>query len=192
MWNDLVKDFKVSGVILSEAVRKGLLKTRTRAESKKLSDKERAPQKHSPETKALISRRRREYLTRMGKSAWSHHAHHVHFDSVPCKRVKDYLTEIGCLFEEEHQPLRHKKRFFAIDIAFPLLKIGWEINGGQHYDGDNKLKPYYQNRHDLIEAEGWKLIEIPYRKAFDKTYIDSLVKEINDEMVLRVGYDPTT
>ena len=47
-----------------------------------------------------------------------------------------------------------------IDIAFPDIKLGIEINGNQHYNSDGTLKDYYQERHNLIEEAGWKLLEV--------------------------------
>lgn len=57
-------------------------------------------------------------------------------------------------------------RHYSIDIAFPDIKLGIEINGNQHYDRKGNLLPYYQERHDLITQAGWKLIELHYSIAW--------------------------
>lgn len=49
------------------------------------------------------------------------------FKSKPCETVKEYLKSKGIKFVEEWQPLDHRN--YAIDIAFPDIKLGIEING---------------------------------------------------------------
>jgi very-short-patch-repair endonuclease len=92
--------------------------------------------------------------------------------SVPCEKVKEYLIKKNIKFIEEWIPL--EDRFFSIDIAFPDIKLGVEINGNQHYERDGSLKPYYQDRHDLIEAAGWKLIELHYSYCFNEELLDKI------------------
>lgn len=46
--------------------------------------------------------------------------------------------------------------------------------------GNGELKPYYQNRHNLIEASGWKLIEIPCGCIWDKELVNK-IKEVLEE-----------
>ena len=94
------------------------------------------------------------------------------FKSVPCETLKEYLRKRNISFVEEWQPL--ESRGFSIDIAFPDKKIGFEINGNQHYDSTGKLKPYYQERHDLIVSSGWKLIELHYSIAYKPELLDKL------------------
>lgn len=84
--------------------------------------------------------------------------------SVPCNNVKKYLNDHNIDFVDELSPIAG--RAFSIDIAFPHLKIGIEVNGNQHYNRDGSLKPYYQQRHDLIQAEGWRLIQVHYTECF--------------------------
>lgn len=67
------------------------------------------------------------------------------------------MLKNNIIFIEEYKPLND--RLFSIDIAFPDKMIGIEINGNQHYDIEGNLKPYYQNRHELIETAGWTLLE---------------------------------
>lgn len=93
--------------------------------------------------------------------------------SIPCENVKKYLTDRGIDFIPEYQPL--DDRFFSIDIAFPQIKVGIEINGMQHYNSDGTLKPYYQERHDLITSAGWKLIEVFYTECFSDEKISKFL-----------------
>lgn len=86
------------------------------------------------------------------------------FVSPPCEFFKSYLDSKNIKYLEEYRPLTD--RFFSIDIAFPDLKIGIEINGEQHYNRDGSLTEYYQNRHEKITSVGRELFEIHYRHAF--------------------------
>ena len=85
--------------------------------------------------------------------------------SKPCGKVKEYLDSKNIKYVEEWQPL--SDRFFSIDIAFPDIKLGIEINGNQHYNADGTLSQYYQERHDLIVESGWTLIEVHYSSCFN-------------------------
>jgi very-short-patch-repair endonuclease len=98
--------------------------------------------------------------------------------SVPCERLKEWLKKGDIQFVEEFQPLRHRGRYFSIDIAFPDKKIGIEVNGNQHYEKDGTLSPSYQDRHDQIEAEGWTLYEIHYPVCFVDEAIAKMVDMI--------------
>ena len=98
------------------------------------------------------------------------------FDSAPCQKLKDALQSMSISFHDEFTPL--DDRFFSLDIAFPALKVGIEINGEQHYNRNGSLKPYYQQRHDLIEGAGWKLYEIHYSICYDEKRLQPIVDSI--------------
>mgnify|MGYP000868652126 CR=1 FL=1 len=86
------------------------------------------------------------------------------------KIISKYDLEVFQFYKD-----REFGRLFEIDFAIPSLKIGFEINGNQHYDGDGNLKKYYQDRHNIIESKGWKLIEIHYLKCYNNDYIESII-----------------
>lgn len=99
--------------------------------------------------------------------------------SVPCEVFKEQLRMRGIEFVEEHYPL--EDRFFRIDVAFPEHKLGIEINGSQHYKmGSSQLTDYYQDRHNIIESNGWKLIEVYHRHVWDSNKVDELVNIIEE------------
>lgn len=100
------------------------------------------------------------------------------FKSKPCEVLKSYLSAKGLIFIEEWQPL--EERFFSIDIAFPDIKLGIEVNGNQHYDREGKLNPYYQERHDLICAAGWTLIELHYVSCYNIEQI-GLILDVKEQ-----------
>lgn len=99
--------------------------------------------------------------------------------SVPCEKFKKILKENNISFVEEFNPLFN--RMFAIDISFPDKKIGIEINGNQHYSSSGELKPYYKNRHDLIEKAGWKIYEFHYSLVYNNCLINEIIKKIKDK-----------
>lgn len=132
--------------------------------------------KHTEETKLKLSKIRKEYLLKHPESkVWQTRESKR---SIPCEKLKSILKEHNINFISEFEPLLHLGRFFSIDIAFPNLKIGIEINGRQHYDKDGNLSLYYKNRHELIENDGWKLYEIPYHEAFKSEKMLNMIREI--------------
>lgn len=124
----------------------------------------------SDKTKKLISEKRKTYLSENpDKHVWKRNDK---FSSVPCEKLKSYLVSNNIEFIEEHQPL--DDRYYSIDIAFPNIKIGVEVNGNQHYNPDGTLTKYYQDRHDAICASGWKLIEVHYSLCFNEQNYSSI------------------
>lgn len=132
---------------------------------------------HSKDTKRKLSLLRKQYLAENpDKHPWRSSSK---FKSVPCETFKSMLRKHGCQFEEEFKPL--KDRNFSIDVMFPNLNIGFEINGNQHYDDHTKciLNEYYQTRHELIESTGIKLIEIHYANVYHAGFVEKLIREYN-------------
>jgi hypothetical protein len=122
-------------------------------------------------TKAILSKKQKEHLASHPEShTWKRNGKLV---SKPCEHLKDYLRSKEIVFIEEWSPL--VDRFYSIDIAFPDIKMGIDVNGNQHYNKDGSLKPYYQERHDLIIAAGWKLIELHYSACYNPKVIDSVI-----------------
>lgn len=137
-------------------------------------------QKHTPETKKILSEKRKVWLKENpDKHVWKRHSK---FKSVPCEKLKEFILSKNIKFLPEFTPLID--RSFAVDIAFPEKMVCLEINGNQHYDAIGKLKPYYQEKHDLITAAGWKVIEIHYSLCFNAEYISSLLNTIVNLPVL--------
>ncbi|MDE2105875.1 MAG: hypothetical protein KGL39_52115 [Patescibacteria group bacterium] len=105
----------------------------------------------------------------------------IFWPSAPCNHLKKILTEKKIIYAEEYKPL--KNRQFRIDISFPSVKLGLEVNGGFHYlKHTDILNPKFQKRHDLIVAEGWELMEIPYRFVWDKPYVERLIEKIQRQL----------
>lgn len=122
-------------------------------------------------TSEKISKARTKYLKENpDKHVWKRLSK---FKSEPCERVKKYLNDQGIKFIEEWNPLEFRQ--FSIDIAFPDIKLGIEVNGNQHYNSDGTLKEYYQKRHDLIIESGWKLIELHYSSCFNEELLANII-----------------
>jgi very-short-patch-repair endonuclease len=126
--------------------------------------------KHTDETKKKLSEMRKSWLQENPDShPWRKKSK---FLSEPCEFLKNKLIENGVEFVEEYIPL--KNRFFSMDIAFLDLKKAIEVNGEQHYNRDRTLKKYYQDRHDLIESDGWKILELHYAECYNDSIIEKI------------------
>lgn len=130
--------------------------------------------KHTEHTKQQMSKKRSEWLRKNpDKHPWRKKEK---FISIPCEKFKKYLDSIGLKYISEYNTYSETKRNFSIDIAFPDIKVGIEINGNQHYNKDGSLKDYYQIRHNIIESHGWKLLEIHYSDCFNIESVQNIIK----------------
>lgn len=133
--------------------------------------------KLSEKSKRLIGEKRKQWLlNNPDKHPWKNNKK---FHSKPCENFKDFLKKANISFSEEHDPLIDG-RFFSIDIAFPDKMIAFEINGNQHYERNGSLKPYYQDRHDILEKNGWTVYEIHYKSCFNEDIILDFVKKVQE------------
>lgn len=129
--------------------------------------------KHTSKTKQAMSIKRSTWLMKNPeKHPWKKK---TKFISIPCENFKKYLDSIGLKYVAEYDTYKETNRNFSIDIAFPNIKVGIEINGNQHYNRDGTLKQYYQKRHDIIEAAGWKLLEIHYTSCFKEKDMKNII-----------------
>lgn len=127
--------------------------------------------KHTEKSKKTISEKRKLFLkNNPDKHPWKRNDK---FKSVPCEKIKQFLKEKNILFVPEWQPLENK--FYSIDIAFPDIKLGIEINGNQHYNSDGTLKEYYQKRHNEITDSGWTLLELHYSISWNLNKFETIL-----------------
>jgi len=155
-------------------------KIRSISESNILSNIK-SPRKLSEECKRKISNSIKKFLKENPeKRMW------VKNESKPSILFKKILLDNDIPFIEEYKPL--EDRFFSIDIAFPDKKIGIEINGQQHYDKNGNLKEYYQNRHDLIESNGWILFEIKANLFYKIDFINKFLSVLKNKVDLHIDY----
>ena len=119
---------------------------------------------HSEETKKIMSEKRKQWLFQNPDlHPWKNRDK---FKSEPCEKAKTFLLSCGVSFVSEFSP-QIEGRYFSIDIALPDKMIALEINGNQHYERNGQLKPYYQERHDLLTSHGWNVFEIHYSACFN-------------------------
>lgn len=178
-WNELMKKFKITTYMLSRGKKEGLFVSVSHKEASKRSKSLSRFNSPSLETRAKISAARKKYLL-THPHPWANTKHNY---SAPCELLKSLLKEEKINFIEEFQPLREKGRFFAIDIYFPELKLGIEINGTNHYDKQGNLAPYYLDRHNLICAEGISLVEIRYHKIYSEDFRRELIRLLREPVV---------
>lgn len=134
--------------------------------------------KHTEETKQKLSKIRKEYLkNNPDKHPWKNNSK---FKSVPCEKFKEKLRLENISFVEEYQPLI-PENYYSIDIAFPDKKIGIEINGNQHYNSDKSLKPYYQQKHDKLVNNGWKIFEYHYSIVYCEKTLNEIVDTLKND-----------
>ena len=133
--------------------------------------------KLSEEQKQHLSKQRKQWLQdNPERHPWRRKDK---FKSEPCEKAKEFLISLGVEFIEEFIP-QVDGRFFSIDIALPDKMIAIEINGNQHYEKRGILKPYSQERHDLLESLGWTVYEIHYSACFNLKQWVSFVESIQD------------
>lgn len=138
--------------------------------------------RHTEETKKLLSQKRKRWLKEhKDKHPWKNN---TKFVSKPCEKLKEYLHDKGINFVDEWEPF--DDIYYSIDIAWPDEKIGIEVNGNQHYTNEGTLTPYYQKRHDLITAAGWKLFEVPYAYCYNLN--DEKFKELFELSIYNKDY----
>jgi transposase/very-short-patch-repair endonuclease len=131
--------------------------------------------KHSAQTKAELSKKRKQWLKdNPDRHPWKNRDK---FKSEPCEKAKEFLQQLNVSFVSEFSP-QIEGRYFSIDIALPDKMIALEINGNQHYERNGQLKPYYQQRHDLLTAHGWNVFEIHYSACFNLEKWAEFAKQI--------------
>ena len=168
--HDLLKEFKMSWGVLNKAVSQGLF-VRKYIQRKKASE----------ETRRIMSERKKQWCKdNPDKPVWRNPNR---FKSPPCEKLKDAIRKNGLVFIEEYMPL--KDRSFSIDIAFPEKKIGIEVNGNQHYDKNTGLLlPYYQDRHELIEKEMWRLIEVHFSMVYNEAFVNGMIADLKCDGII--------
>lgn len=138
--------------------------------------------KHTEETKKLLSEKRKQWLKdNPDKHPWRNKDK---FKSEPCEKVKEFLRELNIEFIGEFDP-EIEGRSFSVDIALPDKMIALEVNGNQHYEKNGKLKPYYQERHDLLVNAGWNVFEIHYSACYNLDKWNEFVCKIKESPKLQ-------
>ncbi len=101
--------------------------------------------------------------------------------SIPCEKLKRELRERNIEFKEEVMPLHHLGRLYRADILFEKYGVIVEVNGSHHFVNKQSkfgLTPYFQERHDLLVQNGWRVFEIPTKLVMSEDFLDKLLPEI--------------
>ena len=136
---------------------------------------------HTEETKKLLSNARKKFLQEHpDEHPWKKSSK---FKSKPCEDLKQWLRENNIDFEEEVCVV--PERNYSVDIAFPKAMLIVEVNGNQHYDLDKmELLPYYQKRHEEIEALGWTVLEVPYNQSYNEEFRIGLRQQLDTKQFI--------
>ena len=147
--------------------------------------------KHTDDAKRRISEARKKFLQEHpDKHPWKKSSK---FKSKPCEELKQWLRDNNIDFEEEVSVVPGKN--YSVDIAFPKAMLIVEVNGNQHYDlSKMELLPYYQKRHDEIEALGWEVLEVPYNQSYSEEFRTGLCRQVearlSSKQLIYVGSSP--
>ena len=138
--------------------------------------------KHSKETKAKMSESRKKFISEnKNNHNWSLYRN---CETKPEKLFKDMLEKVNNEVIYQYYIPKKSERCFEIDFAIPNKKIGFEINGNQHYDNNGNLLDYYQNRHNYLVGLGWNIIEIHYSICFNEELIKNIIIETLNDNIL--------
>ena len=135
--------------------------------------------KQTEESKKRISESRKKFLAdNPDKHPWRKNSKFV---SKPCEDFKSFLRSKNYKFEEEAKIVQDRN--YSVDICFPDLMLIFEINGNQHYNLDSmQLKPYYQERHDIITELGWTVIEVPYNQSYNEDFRMGVCRQLDAKL----------
>lgn len=135
--------------------------------------------KHTEEEKRHLSEVRKKFLQEHpDMHPWRKSSK---FKSQPCESLKQWLKNKNIYFEEEVLVVPGKN--YSADIVFPKAMLIVEINGNQHYNLDTmELLPYYQKRHEEIEALGWEVLEVPYNQSYSDEFRTGLCRQLDAKL----------
>jgi very-short-patch-repair endonuclease len=166
-WKDIKVKFGFTDELISQAVKDGVLKMRSRSESNKIECRIN-PKSHTQETKDKISISRKEYL-KNNPDKVPYLLNHSSKESYPEK----YFTEV---FSNESIGFVKSYRIglYELDFCLPDKKIDIEIDGSQHRY-DKKIVESDIRRTEFLEENGWDVIRINWsdyqRLSKDDKYI---------------------
>jgi len=142
--------------------------------------------KHNIKIRSLSDSLKMHYKVNPDKHPWKYHDK---FKSKPCENFKKILTNNNLKFIEEYSDFEERR--FSIDVAIPEYKIGFEINGNQHYNKDGTLKEYYQKREEYLSSLGWTLHQIHFSICFDSEVVLNLYENAinNSDKIFDFDYD---
>lgn len=176
-WKDIMKTFGCSNSSISDAVKRGDLRTRSKSEASKQAHK-RNPEafKHSEATKKKISEHRKQYLKDNPDKVPYLLNHHRKGDSYPEKYFKE-------VFENEGIPLQHHKQvsIYQLDFYNEEKMLALEVDGNQHYD-DKNIVESDKRKNQCLNDLGWTVLRIrwSYYQKLPRKERERVVREIRE------------
>jgi len=147
---DLVSEFNITMGIISDAIKKGFFKRRSKKEARSTATTNK-PQKHTEEAKRKISVIRTAYL-KLHPEKVPYRLNHSSKRSIPELIFEKALKEYGLTNFEPEKPMS----IYQFDFAFPEERIDVEIDGKLHLT-DN-VKRIDERRDKWTESIGWRVI----------------------------------
>lgn len=149
---ETILEFKISQRKFYKGVKDGFIKTRSKSESIKISQRKN-PRKHTEETKKKLSEIRKKYLSENPDKV-PYLLNHSSGESYPEK----YFNKV---FKNEGIEVERYIRLglYELDFSIPDKKIDIEIDGNQHYY-DEKIIESDKRRTEFLENDGWDIIRI--------------------------------
>lgn len=133
---------------------------------------------HKESSKQKLSIARKKYL-KTNQHNWSKYHNK---ESDPEKQFRMFVERNNFNIKQYYIP--KGERYFELDFADINNKIGFEINGNQHYDKNGNLLEYYQNRHNYFESNRWKILEIHYLLC----YHEEILKDIFSNIYIDINH----
>ncbi len=175
-YSKITTRFGVSSATILKAVKRGDLVVRSRSEAGKFHQKQNGVRKHSEETKAKISKARKDYLAANPDKVPYLMNHYSKGDSYPEKYFIECLAGTNFI---------KKFRFDSYELDFANVEMGvdLEIDGGQHIT-DKRIAEHDIRRNSYLVERGWKVIRINWPKFQElskenKTLIVSSIINLN-------------
>lgn len=128
--------------------------------------------KHTQKTKNELSLKRKKWLNEnKNLHNWSLYKNE---QTEPEKRFENELKELKINYCAYYVP-DNSEHNYEIDFALIDKKIGFEINGNQHYTKEKEFTEYHKNRKLFLENIGWKIIDLHYSLCFNKEKLREII-----------------
>lgn len=177
-WDDVIIYFNINYNTINKALKNGIINSRIKSESVKLSHKNK-PRILSEETKKKISESRIKYLKENPDKVPYLLNHYSKGESYP-EEYFDKIFKINKLKYKKQLPIS----IYHLDFAFIENGINIEIDGEQHYV-DSRIIESNKRKDIFLKDNGWDVIRIRWseykkmNKSDKEKYINDLINYIN-------------
>lgn len=126
---------------------------------------------HSEITKQKISQKRIEYIKQNKNYKWSCFGK----ETKPEEQFKEIISHSNIPYNVYQYYIPFNTKNYEIDFAIPEIRLGFEINGNQHYDKNGHYTEYHLKRKEFLINNGWKIADIHYSLCFNKLKIQEII-----------------